>query len=138
MKSPEFSKTSHLTPMDFVEISSGEFIHQEMKILRMLSLYHMRFRNYDHPKYGSFSLDTKPLKLLAFWNCFYSAIFNRKHMKFGLAIHFHTILLKAMHLAEEFIKQVYGKVLKFSKLPLWCSSFHFQRAQSSQGKIQIC
>ena len=39
-------------------------------------------------------------------------------MKFGLAIHLHTILLKTMHLAEEFIKQVYGKVLKFSKLPL--------------------
>ena len=80
--------------MDFVEIYSGECIHQEMKILRILSLYHMRFRNYDHQKYGSFSLDTKPLKFLAFWNCFYSAIFNRKYMKFGLAIHFHTMLLK--------------------------------------------
>ena len=52
--------------MDFVEISSGECIHQEMKILRMLSLYHMRLRNNDHEKYGSLSLDTKPLKLLAF------------------------------------------------------------------------
>ena len=102
--------------MDFVEISSGECIHQEMKILRILSLYHMRFRNYDHQKYGSFSLDTKPLKFLAFWNCFYSAIFNRKHLKFGLVIHFHKIISKTMYLAKTFLKQVWwsAKIVKIT------------------------
>ena len=40
--------------MDFVEILSGEYVHQEMKILKMLSFYHVQFRNYDHLKYGPF------------------------------------------------------------------------------------
>ena len=43
--------------MDFVQILSGECIHQEMKIMKILSLYHVWFRNYDHLKYGPFSLD---------------------------------------------------------------------------------
>ena len=51
--------------MDFVQILSGECIHQEIKILKILSLYHLRFRNYDHLKYGPFSLDTEALK---FWH----------------------------------------------------------------------
>ena len=63
VKSP---KPPYLNSMDFVEILSGECIHQEMKILKILSLYHVRFRNYDHLKYGTFSLDTEPLKFLAF------------------------------------------------------------------------
>ena len=108
VKSP---KPPYLNPMDFVEILSGECIHQEMKILKMLSLYHVRFRNYDHLKYGTFSLDTEPLKFLAFWNCFYlAAIFNRKQLKFGLAIHFHTIISKTMYLTKNFIKKVCGGV----------------------------
>ena len=37
--------------MDFVEILTCECIHQEMKILKMLSLYHMWFSNYGHLKY---------------------------------------------------------------------------------------
>ena len=41
--------------MGFVEILSGEFIRQ-MKILKILSLCH--FGNYDHLKYGPFSMDT--------------------------------------------------------------------------------
>ena len=90
-KSPEFKKTSHLTLMDFVEILSGECIHQEIKILKILSFYHVQFGNYDQLKYGPFCLYTKPLKVLSFWSWFYSAIFNRKYLKFGLTIHFHTI-----------------------------------------------
>ena len=108
VKSP---KPPYLNPMDFVEILSGECIHQEMKILKMLSLYHVRFRNYDHLKYGTFSLDTEPSKFLAFSNCFYlAAIFNRKQLKFGLAIHFHTIISKTMYLTKNFIKKVCGGV----------------------------
>ena len=53
-----------------------------------------------------FSLDTKPLKFLSFWNCFYSATFNRNHRKFGLTIYFHTLISKAIYLAKNFIKQV--------------------------------
>ena len=64
----------------------------------------MWFRNYDHLKYGPFSLDTEPVKFWAFWNCFYSAIFNRKHLKFGLAIHFHPIISKTMYLAKKIYK----------------------------------
>ena len=41
-------------------------IYQEMKILKILSLYHVWFRNYYHLRYGPFSLDTEPLKFLAF------------------------------------------------------------------------
>ena len=96
---------------------------------------HVWFRNYDHLKYGLFSLDTK---LLALWNCFYSTIFNRKHLKFGLAIHFHIIISKTMYLTKKFIRQVCGGVLKLLKLRLWCFSFHFQRAISWQEKIQMC
>ena len=59
-----------LIPMDFLEILSGESIHQEMKIVKMLTLYHVQFRDYDHPKYGPFSWHTKPLKFLPFYNCF--------------------------------------------------------------------
>ena len=40
--------------MDLAEILSGECIYQEMKILKMLSLYHVQVRNYDHFKYGPF------------------------------------------------------------------------------------
>ena len=129
---------SHLTPKDIVEILSDECIHQEMKILKILSLYHMWFRNYDHQKYGPFSLDTEPLKFSAFWNCFYSVIFDRKHVKFGLTVHFHTTISNTVYLAATFIKQVCGGVLKLSQLPLSCFFFHFHRAISWQEKIQIC
>ena len=101
-------------------------------------IVHVQFRNYDHLKYGPFSLDTELLKFLAFWNCLYSVIFNRKHLKFGLAIHFHTVISKTIYLAKMFIKQVCDGVLELSKLLLWCFSFLFQRALSWQGKIQIC
>ena len=120
----------HLTPMNFAEVLSDECIHQEMKTLKFLSLYPVRFRNYDHLKYEPVSLDTKPLKFLAFWNCFYSTIFNRKHLKFGLAIYSHTIILKTIYLAKNFTKQVCGGKLKFLKLLFWCFSFHFQRTVS--------
>ena len=105
MKSPN---PDHLTLMDFVQILSGECIYQEMEILKILSLYHVWFRNYDHLKYGPFGLDTKPLKFLSFWNCFYSAIFNRKHLKFGLIIYFHKMIPKTMCLDQDFIKHVFG------------------------------
>ena len=114
-------------------------IYQEMKILKILSLYHVWFRNYYHLRYGPFSLDTEPLKFLAFWNCFfYSAIFHRKQLIFGPAIHFHTIISKAMYIAKNFIKQVCGGVLRLLKLLLLCFPLHFQRAISWQGKIQTC
>ena len=83
----------------------------------------------------SFTLDTKPLNFFSFWSCFYSAIFNRKHLKFGLAIHFHMIISKKIYLAKNFMKQVCAGVLKLPNLPLWCFSLHFQRAISWQGKI---
>ena len=82
----------------------------------------------------SFTLDTKPLNFFSFWSCFYSAIFNRKHLKFGLAIHFHMIISKKIYLAKNFMKQVCAGVLKLPNLPL-CFSLHFQRAISWQGKI---
>ena len=135
VKSTKFQTISHLTLMDFVQILSHECIHQKMKILKILSLYPVWFRNYDHLKYGPFDLDTKPLKFLSFWNWFYSAIFNRKHLKFGLVNHFHEIIPKTMYLAKNFIRHFCGKQLKFSKLMLSCFSFHFQRAISWQGKI---
>ena len=81
-------KISHLTLIDFFKILSGEGMHQEMKILKILSVYHMQLRYHEHLKYGPFSLDTKPLFFLSFLNYFYSAIFKMKHLKFGLAIHF--------------------------------------------------
>ena len=52
--------------MDFVEFLSDECIYQEMKIVKILLLCHEQFRNYDHLKYGPFSLDTELLKFLAF------------------------------------------------------------------------
>ena len=52
--------------MDFVKILSGESIHQEMKILKILSFYHVCFRNYDHLKYGPSNLYTEPLRFLSF------------------------------------------------------------------------
>ena len=82
----------------------------------------------------SFTLDTKPLNFFSFWSCFYSAIFNRKHLKFGLAIHFHMIISKKIYLAKNFMKQVCAGVLKLPNLPL-CFYLHFQRAISWQGKI---
>ena len=80
--------------MNFVEILFSECIHQGIKILKILSLYRLRFRNYDRLKYGPCSRDPEPLKFLSFWNCFYSAILNRKHLKFGLAIHLHEMISK--------------------------------------------
>ena len=55
----------HLTPIDFVEILSDESIHQEMEILKILSLYHFWYRNHDQMKYRLFRVDTEPLKLLS-------------------------------------------------------------------------
>ena len=75
------------------------------------------------------------INFFLFWSCFYSDIFNRKHLKFGLAIHFHTIISKKIYLAKNFMKQVCAGVLKLPNLPLWCFSLHFQRAISWQGKI---
>ena len=63
MKSPN---PPHLTPMDILEILLGECIHQEIKILKIFSLYYVQFGNYDHLKYGPFSLDIGPLKFLSF------------------------------------------------------------------------
>ena len=63
MKSPN---PPHLAPMDILEILLGECIHQEIKILKIFSLYYVQFRKYDHLKYGPFSLDIGPLKFLSF------------------------------------------------------------------------
>ena len=95
-------------------------------------------QKYDHLKYRPFSLEIKPLKFLSFWNCFYSAIFNKKHLKFGLVIHLHEIIPKPMNLAKTFIRHICSGELKLSKLLLRCFPFHFQRAISWQGKIQMC
>ena len=107
-----------------------------MKILKILSFYHVCFRNYDHLKYGPFNLYTEPLKFLSFWNCVYSVIFNMKHLKFALIIHFYKIIPKTMCLAQNFIKHVCGGELKLSKLLLQCFSFHFQIAISWKDKIK--
>ena len=74
--------------------------------------------------YGSFiAWIPKPLKILSFWNCFYSAIFNMKHLKFGLVIHFYNIIPKKIYLTKNTIKYV-------------CFSFYFQRAVSWQSKTK--
>ena len=52
--------------MDFVDILSSQCVHQEMKILKILSSYHERFQNYDCLNYGPSSLDNKPLQFMAF------------------------------------------------------------------------
>ena len=52
---------SHLTHMDFADIFSSQCTHQKMKILKMLSSYHERFKNYERLNYGPSSLDNKPL-----------------------------------------------------------------------------
>ena len=57
--------------------------------------------SYVVQKYGPFNLSTKPLTFLAFWNCLYLVIFNRKHLKLGLAIDFHTTISKTMYLAKK-------------------------------------
>ena len=44
--------------------------------------------NHDHTKHEPFSLNNESLKFLSFWNCFYSAIYNKKHQKFWLAVIF--------------------------------------------------
>ena len=62
-----------------------------------------------------FNLDTKPLKFLSFWNCFYSAIFNRKlglaKLIFRLGIHFHEIIPNKIYLAKKILKHICGGVL---------------------------
>ena len=63
----------YLTHMDFANILSGQCTHQEMKILKILSSYHERFQNYDCLNCGLFSLDSKPLQFMLFWDCSYSA-----------------------------------------------------------------
>ena len=107
---------------------SGEFIHQETKIFEILSLYHVWFRNYHHLKYGPFSLDTEPLKFLSFLNCFYLVIFNRKHVKFELVVHFHKIIPKIMYLAKHFIRHVCGGEWRLSKLLLQCFFHPFSKS----------
>lgn len=52
--------------MDFAEILSSQRTHQEMKILKILSSFHVLFQSYDYLNYGPFNLDTKPLPLMAF------------------------------------------------------------------------
>ena len=130
-------KAPHLTPVDLLKFCQVNVSIKKWKSWKLLALYHIQFRN-DHLKYATFSLDTEPLKFLALWNCFYSAIFNRKHLKFGLVIHFHKIISKTMYLAKNFMKQVCVWGLKLLKLLLWCFSFNFQRAISWERKIQIC
>ena len=59
------------------------------------------------------------------------------YLKFELVIHFYKIFPKTMYLAKNLIRHFCGGKLKLSKL-LLCFSFHFQRAISWQGKIQMC
>ena len=72
---------SHLALMDFAEILSSQFSHQEIKVLKILSSYHAHFQNFDCIHYGPFSPNTKPLQFLAFRKCSYSTGFNSKHLK---------------------------------------------------------
>ena len=51
--------------MDFADILSSQYTHQEIKILKLLS-YHERFQNYDRLNYGPSSLGNKTLQFMAF------------------------------------------------------------------------
>ena len=86
-----------------------------MKILKILSFYHVQFQNYNCLNYGLFGLDIKLLQCTAFWNCFYSVSFNCKHFKFWMVTHF-----------QELFRTFLAKIFK-----LTTSIFfgHFQRAK---------
>ena len=44
--------------MDFAEILSSQFSHQEIKVLKILSSYHAHFQNFDCIHYGPFNPNT--------------------------------------------------------------------------------
>ena len=77
--------------MDFAEILSSQFTHQEMKILRILLSSHEQFQNYSHLNYGPFCRDIESLQFMAFWKCSYLESFNSKHLKFWIVIRFLEI-----------------------------------------------
>ena len=99
----------HLTHMDFVDILSSQYSHQEMKMLKILSSYHETFQNYDHLNYGPFSLDNKqynlwhfetaliqPVLIVNIWNFEWGLIF----WKYLLQKTFLVKILKITHVVE--------------------------------------
>ena len=122
----------HLTHMDFVDILSNQCTHQEMKILKILSLIMKRFKIMTAWTMDPLSsLDNKPLQFMAFWNCCYSARFNSKHLKFWMGTHFLEVFT-AKNLFRENLKNcTCGGVLKLSNWSLQFFLSHLQWAITS-------
>ena len=50
--------------MDFAQILSSQYNHQEMKTLKILLSSRERFQNHSHLNYGSFNLDIESLQFM--------------------------------------------------------------------------
>ena len=135
VNSPEYSKTSHWSSWILLKFFQ---VNVSLKKWKSSKLYHFITCGSEIMttwSYGPFSMGTEPLKFLAFWNCFYSAIFNRKQLQFGLAIHFHTIISKNNVFSQTFYKTSLWWSAKIAKITALMFFFHFQRAISWQEKI---
>ena len=99
-----------------------------MKILKILSLYHVRFRNYDHLKYGPFSLDTEPSTFLVILKLLLFSHFYQETPEIWTGTSFSGDNSKN-----------HGGELKLSKLLLQCFSFHpsiFRELQVDKAKCK--
>ena len=81
-----------------------QYIHKERKIQKIILIYQVQLKNYDHQIYGRFSLDTEPLQFMPFWCCLYSTILNCNHLISRLITHFQEINPKKS-LAKIFTKK---------------------------------
>ena len=88
VKWTKFQKSFHLTLMDFAQILSSQYTHQEMKTLKILLSSRERFQNYSHLNYGPFNVEIESLQFVAFWKCSYLESFNSKYLKFWIVPHF--------------------------------------------------
>ena len=52
--------------MDFAQILSSQYTHQEMKTLKILLSSRERFQNYSHLNYGPFNAEIESLQFVAF------------------------------------------------------------------------
>ena len=124
----KWTNPSHLAHVGFANILSSQCTNQEMKILEILSSYHERFQNYDCLNYRPFSLDSKPLQFMLFWNCSYSANFNSKHLKCWMGTHFLEVFHTKNLFSENFENCTCGGGLQLLNWPLQYFFLHFQWA----------
>ena len=118
VNSPEYSKTSHWSSWILLKFFQ---VNVSLKKWKSSKLYHFITCGSEIMttwSYGPFSMGTEPLKFLAFWNCFYSAILTGSNCKLDWQFIFTQLFQKTMYLAKSFIKQVCGGVLKLVKLLL--------------------